>query len=209
MEFVTSPFLLNGFLTTGDLESKDDFYQLDSGLVVIETSLSVFNQSLYKSLTPQSVPCWVRSIVANRMAKSADQWAEIFSLFNSGTHNNQWIAVDYKRFERALAKRKSQTEITDFLEPNTVWMLEQMPGLIVKEDVTFTLLAKQLYVPSYNIPYFSLIFNVSDYAQAGFSYEHDPRANMFRAYSPKVGSLQEMQYLMNSNDYKNDPYSKG
>jgi len=42
-------------------------------------------------------------------------------------------------------------------------MVEQMPGFIEKADVTFTLLQSQLYVPSYNVPYFPSIFNLSGY----------------------------------------------
>jgi len=51
---------------------QDDFYLLDSGLVVMETSLAVFKKSLYETLTPKSVPCWVRVNVANRLAKSGN-----------------------------------------------------------------------------------------------------------------------------------------
>jgi hypothetical protein len=38
-----------------------------------------------------------------------------------------------------------------------------MPGVIAAADVTHTLLESQLYVPSYNIPYFPAIFNLSGY----------------------------------------------
>jgi hypothetical protein len=71
-------------LVSGDLESKDDFFLMDSNLVVIETSLTIFNKSLYEQLSPYSVPVWVRCQVANRMATSAPEWVRLFSLFNSG-----------------------------------------------------------------------------------------------------------------------------
>lgn len=120
---------------------------------------------------------------------AADEWADLFARENSGTHNNQWIVVDYKQFHKAkqgtsLAQRKtalvllqrshivlcrrSVREMTTSpslvpLLPNTVWLLEQMPGIVEKADVTHTLLQSQLYVPSYNIPYFPSIFNISGY----------------------------------------------
>lgn len=52
----------------GDLESKDDFYLLSSGLAVVETSLGNFNKDNYKLLNPKSVPTWIRHLVANRLA---------------------------------------------------------------------------------------------------------------------------------------------
>lgn len=43
---------------------------------------------------------------------AADEWADLFARENSGTHNNQWIVVDYKQFHKAkqgtsLAQRKT------------------------------------------------------------------------------------------------------
>jgi hypothetical protein len=35
------------------LSSDDDFYLLDTGLVVLQTTNSVFDTSLYDTLTPQ------------------------------------------------------------------------------------------------------------------------------------------------------------
>ena len=55
-------------------------------LVVMETTNSIMNQSLYNDyVTVNSVPYWIRVIVANRMASSGDQWVHYFSLYNSGT----------------------------------------------------------------------------------------------------------------------------
>lgn len=71
-----------------DLNSKDDFYLLSSGLVVIETSLTVFNTSLYTQLASETVPSWLRGQIANRLATGSQEWCSVFSRFNSGTHNN-------------------------------------------------------------------------------------------------------------------------
>lgn len=54
----------------GDLESKDDFYLLSSGLAVTETSLNNYNKSNYQLLRPETVPTWIRHNVANRLAKT-------------------------------------------------------------------------------------------------------------------------------------------
>lgn len=52
----------------GDLESKDDFYTIDKSLIVMETSLNNYNKSNYKFLHYNSIPCWMRVHLANRLA---------------------------------------------------------------------------------------------------------------------------------------------
>lgn len=45
----------------------------------------------------------VRSIVASRLADSGAAWCDIFSQYNSGTYNNQWMIVDYNKFTKGWA----------------------------------------------------------------------------------------------------------
>ena len=40
----------------------------------------------------------IRSVVANRLASNGQAWCELFTDFNSGTYNNQWMIVDYNKF---------------------------------------------------------------------------------------------------------------
>ncbi|KAI5630156.1 putative phospholipase B-like 2 precursor, partial [Silurus asotus] len=83
----------------GSIFSGDDFYILSSGLVTLETTIGNSNSDLWKFVTPQgSVMEWLRNIVANRLARSGKEWADMFSQYNSGTYNNQWMIVDYKSF---------------------------------------------------------------------------------------------------------------
>ena len=69
----------------GMISSTDDFYSLSSGFGVMETSLSIYNKSLYSVLTPHSLISGIRAMVANRMARSGSEWAEYFGFQNSGT----------------------------------------------------------------------------------------------------------------------------
>lgn len=91
----------------GDLESKDDFYNTDSGMVVMETSFNTYNTSNYGFLHYDSVPVWLRAQVATRMAQNSSHWATIFEMYRSGTHNSQWIIVDMKKYaaQKLLPKK--------------------------------------------------------------------------------------------------------
>jgi len=182
------------------LSSGDDFYITDQQLVIMETTNEVFNQSLYEYVTPQTVPYWIRVIVANRMASSGKEWSDTFALYNSGTYNNQWQIVDYKLFTPGQP-----------LQPNTLWIAEQIPGWVVSEDMTTTITSsEQGYWPSYNVPYFPFVYNISGYNKFksnAFSYTACPRANIFRRDQGNVVDMPSFQHMMRYNQYQTDPLS--
>lgn len=72
------------FCGAGFLVSLDDFYLLGSGLMMTQTTNNVFNQSLYGAVTPSSLFTWQRVRLANALAHTGEEWAKIFSRFNSG-----------------------------------------------------------------------------------------------------------------------------
>lgn len=187
----------------GLLMSGDDFYVISSKLVTMETTIGNSNSDLWKYVTPVgSILEWMRCLAANRIASQGELWTKIFIKFNSGTYNNQWMVVDYKVFE-------SQKPLKD----NLLWVIEQLPKYFVAADKT-DVLRNQSYWPSYNSPYFPLIYNMSgaykDALKYGdwFSYDKTPRALIFRRDNHKVLDLVGMLKLMRYNDYKNDPLSR-
>eukprot|EP00698_Gefionella_okellyi_P023044 TRINITY_DN7740_c0_g1_i1.p1 TRINITY_DN7740_c0_g1~~TRINITY_DN7740_c0_g1_i1.p1 ORF type:complete len:554 (+),score=107.20 TRINITY_DN7740_c0_g1_i1:208-1662(+) len=186
----------------GFLSSKDDFYMTSQGLVTMETTNDVFDKSLYQHITTQSVLCWMRSIVANMLAVNGSQWTQIFARYNSGTYNNQWMVVDYKRVVPGQP-----------IAAHTLWLAEQIPGTVERADVS-DVLAAQGYWPSYNIPYFKSIYNVSGYpARAAqnpeYSYENCARALIFKRNATAVTSDTQMRALMLYNNFQTDPLSQG
>ncbi|RCN27407.1 lysophospholipase, partial [Ancylostoma caninum] len=126
----------------GSIASIDDFIVTSARLGILETTISNYNEELMEFMTPESVLCWIRSQVAHRTASSGAHWAKTFSKYNSGTYNNQWNILDYKKF------RRNQP---DKLLHGLLHVLEQLPSHIVHTDMTHTLL-RQKYWPSYNSP---------------------------------------------------------
>jgi hypothetical protein len=149
----------------GTLYSLDDFYLLSSGLVTTESTLFVYKEELYVTNRPEG-SVWepVRAMVANRLARRASDWGAIFGRHNSGTYNNQWLAV----------------------EPGTgrLWATEQLPGSVVSREVTDRLQAAG-YWASYNRAAFNATISASGAAAMveehgeWFSHDDTPRAKLF------------------------------
>ncbi|KAI8725888.1 phospholipase B 1, partial [Biomphalaria glabrata] len=89
------------------------------------------------------------------------------------------------------------------LPDNTLWVSEQIPGLVVAEDLTALL--RSGYFSSYNVPYFEEIYNISGYPDyvkkfgIDYTYQLAPRAKIFRRDHSKVFDLNSMKSVMRSN----------
>lgn len=189
----------------GMISSSDDFYVLDTGLVVIETTLNILNEKLYEMSDPSSnVLAWVRNLVSNRMVSTGREWTEVFSKHNSGTYNDQWLILDYKQFQPGLRE----------LQPGTLWVLEQIPGFVASKDVSHILSADTFWA-SYNRPYFESINERSMYKHYTnvhgemFSYRDCPRAKIFMRELAKVHGVEDMKRMMMHNEWQTDPFSQG
>jgi len=81
--------------------------------------------SLYNLLTPKSLFVWQRVRVANAFANNGNEWVDLFSKYNSGTYNNQWMILNSNLF---IPNQP--------LQQNLLIILEQIPGDIKSKDVT-------------------------------------------------------------------------
>ncbi|CAH0728674.1 unnamed protein product, partial [Brenthis ino] len=185
-------------------QSTDDFYIISSGLVAAETTIGNSNRTLFDLVQPVGQLFeYVRAMVANRLARDGKEWVELFRMHNSGTYNNQWYIVDYNKFKaRGLQSAGS-------IEPGLLWVVEQLPGYTEAADLT-QLLKETTYFPSYNIPYFPRMFNLSGgnerIATYGdwFGYRTNPRAKIFKDKQADICNLQDMFRTMRYNDYRHD-----
>ncbi|XP_047416542.1 putative phospholipase B-like 2 [Sciurus carolinensis] len=187
----------------GTIFSCDDFYILGSQLVALETTIGNKNAALWKYVRPEGcVLEWIRNVVANRLALDGATWTDTFKQFNSGTYNNQWMIVDYKAFVPGGPSPGGRV----------LTVLEQLPGLVVVADRTADLYHRT-YWASYNIPSFETVFNASGLqalvAQYGdwFSYDKNPRAQIFQRNHSLVRDVDSMIRLMRYNDFLHDPLS--
>jgi len=186
----------------GLLSSLDDFYIMSNGLVLLQTTISVFNHSLYNYVTPESLLAWQRVRLANMAAQDGKGWGDIFTPFNSGTYNNQYMVVDYNKFD-----------VGKSVNPGTLWVIEQIPNLVASYDMTDLL--SRGYWASYNVPAFKEIYETSGYPDfvkkhgIEFSYQMAPRAKLFRRDQCNVTDFESFKNILRSNNYKTDPYADG
>jgi Phospholipase B len=186
----------------GFLESLDDFYIMSNNLAMVQTTNSIYDKELYKKVHPQSLFAWQRVRLACQNAHDGLEWSKIIATHNSGTYNNQYMLVDYNKFEKGVA-----------VHPGTLYVVEQIPGLVEYGDMTDQL--ERGYWASYNVPYFPKVYNESGYPEfvkkhgPSFSYQMAPRAEIFRRDAGTVTDMESFKAIMRYNDYKKDPYSHG
>ena len=186
----------------GCISSPDSFYVMDSGLVVVDTSVELLDNELFDEVRDfpdyQHIPDFIHVMATNRIARNGAQWAQQYQggQLNPGIQNNQWLIVDYKLYEKGHP-----------LEENTVWMLESVPGYLRSGDVS-ELLESQKYLASANRPYFNKVREASGYSAATdshghvYSYEDNPRAKIIKkAVGAGETNLATMRSTMHRNKF--------
>merc|ERR1719213_1497124 len=86
----------------GCVSSTDNWYIMDSGLVVTDTSMEILNPTLYNRImefpSNSHVPDFMHVMITNRLSQTGAMWVSLFSEKNSGTGNAQWLIFDYNLF---------------------------------------------------------------------------------------------------------------
>ncbi len=114
-----------------DLNSKDDYYTLSNDMVVIETSLNIWDLEIYKNLRYETVPKWIRVNIANKLADNNLEWINLFFKYNSGTHCNQWLIVDYKKFDEYVYSLNNNNNNNKDTQKESIYN-----KLFVKEEIS-------------------------------------------------------------------------
>ena len=187
------------------VNSQDDFYITDAYLYIAETTNHVMDLNLFDLLDPNTLMCWMRTMVANRLADDSYSWTQIFSKYNSGTYNNQFQILDLKLIDTKNKK----------ISPGAFYIVEQLPGSCDVQEVTDNL--KKGYWPSYNTPFIRTVREKSGIIDAIIQnpnltstqdYDSCARAKIFRREQTKVKDIASYKNLIRFNDYKVDEFSE-
>eukprot|EP00762_Andalucia_godoyi_P006576 ANDGO_05030.mRNA.1 Phospholipase B-like protein G len=199
-----SPAIVSFSSAPGIVSSHDDFFVTGARLAIMETTNDMFNLDYQrKYVTTNSFLSWQRAAVANILSHSGEDWVDFFGRYNSGTYSNQWMIVNYGLFSPHRP-----------LVPGTIVVSEQLPNRMVTGDMS-EFVEEQQYWPSYNIPFFPEVFNISGYPEMvekygdQFSYQKCPRARIFGRNASLTHSLLDVQNLLRFNDWQHDPLSLG
>lgn len=189
----------------GCVSSTDNFYMLNSGLLVMDTSLEILNPKIYDRLPEfpanSHMPSWMHVMVVNRLARNGGMWGNWFGERNCGQDNAQWMVLNYNGFSPG-------SPVPD----GTLFVVESVPGISQKGDLSQHLRDNSFW-GSYNRPYFGKIRDLTGHTAAEnfygalYSYDGNPRASIFASIAPTVESLLDMRNLMRRNQYPNEGVS--
>jgi len=179
----------------GCVSSTDDYYLMDNGLAITETTLNIPKEQQYSK--DAKVPDFMRIMAANRLAKGAYDWGQKMSDSATGTYSSQWMILDYNKF-------KSGEPVQD----GGFVVLEQAPTNSHLEDMTSWLNDKG-YWASYDRAFFDDIRSrTGDNSMANsepkpnsFLYTKDetPRAQIIRRTIHDVTTLDTFRAEMSEN----------
>ena len=190
------------------LSSVDDFYISSHGLVTIETTNSLYNDTLFSQITPNCLFTSERAMISNRISNSSKEWAENFVKYNSGTYNNQFMVLDKNKVHLGNKDNSS-------IEQDAFYIVETLPGMAKINNVTDIL--KFGYWSSFNIPYDKDIYDISGLkeiietnpaAASYLDYDINARSKIFRRDHFTAEDLEGFMKFMRYNDYNNDPFSE-
>jgi len=189
----------------GVMGSTDDYYLMDTGLVVTETTISMLTDEPFDKLDDNSsvVPDFMRIMLSNRLAKTGQDWANLMKKSSTGTYSSQWMVVDYNRFKPGKP-----------LENGTLFVIEQVPGVSHVEDVTARL-QKTGYWGSENRAWFKEVRDAIGATEAEevhgalFSADKNPRAAIFENSVKDVQTLLDMRAEMRRNRWPHETLGEG
>ena len=87
------------------------------------------------------------------------------------------------------------------LQKGLLYVIEEVPGYSQGQDLTHILALG--YWPSYNVPYFPFIYDISGYggmynltSDFSYTYELAARAKIFRRMQSQISSLEDMKTML-------------
>lgn len=202
----------------GVLFSGDDFYEIDSKIVLVQTTLSVLDKFQYKNILDVSkyIPEFMRIMISNFMADSGKDWVDSYSSYNNHMYITQWLVVDYKVLDQINQDKitnnnpNASNSNRNFLSPKKEYsglvnIIEEVPGSILTEDITGVFLS-QKYFGSFNLAYFpenqvKLGLNIPQ----GINFtdkSYNPRYYILQKLHGGVNNIDQFAHLLQYNGFK-------
>ena len=171
----------------------------------METTIEIIDAEVFDNIKPLNrfIPNFLRVLYATRWAVDSADWANLFSLYNSGTYSSQWMILDYKE----LSKSKNKP-ISTLTPSNMLYMIEQTPSRIISHDIT-AYLFHHGYFASYNRAFLeetkhdlhsAMIKNL--YGSVLSSYSKSHRGSIFKHFNKQIKSLNALKALLRYNGFK-------
>ncbi|CAK5080204.1 unnamed protein product [Meloidogyne enterolobii] len=80
----------------GSVTSQDDFSLTSGGLGILETTITLSDESIYSNINPiGQLSCWLRSFIANQLAKTSHEWVLIFGRGTTVSRDMTWFLRKY------------------------------------------------------------------------------------------------------------------
>lgn len=185
----------------GVMGSTDDYYIMDTGVVVTETTVSMLSDEPFDKLDDDGpfIPDYMRIMLSNRLSKTAKDWVGYMNSSATGTYSSQWMVVDYKNFQPGAKT----------IQNGTFLVLEQAPGTSEFRDMSEHL-QRTGYWASENRANFKSTREAAGENEAEethgnlFSADHNPRANIFAGSAPQVQSFADMRSEMQRNKWPHE-----
>ncbi len=203
------PRKLNYSSYPGVLFSGDDFYELESKVVLLQTTLSALNRFIYKGIldVDKYIPEFIRIMTTNLISESGAEWAENYSSYVNHMYLTQWLVLDYKVLEKINKDRKASKE--NFLKESgnykgLLYLVEEVPGSIKKEDMTEKLLKNKFY-GSFNLAFYpehQELLGLRSFGSDDFtSKEKNPRYYILEKLHDSVKNTEDFVHLIQYNGF--------
>lgn len=192
----------------GVLFSGDDFYEIDSKLVILQTTLSTLNKFLYKNVIDldKYIPEFMRIMITNFISETGLDWVNNYKSYRNHLYITQWIVLDYKVLDRINEEKLNEKNFLKKSNTNgLVYLVEEIPGSILHKEVSDILL-EDTYFGSFNLSYFSKhqqILGLKNFGKIDFtSKSYNPRYFILNYLQKKVKNLKDFSHLIQYNGFK-------
>ncbi|OHT12933.1 Laminin A family protein [Tritrichomonas foetus] len=172
-------------------------------LIVVASTIAIANYDLYKEISPQGIPGWLRALAADYVSFGGKEWAKIYSSIAAGSSGIEWVVIDTKKFIYG-----------EGILPELLMVVDEIPGKIKSADAT-DYLKKKHYFASYDVPFDTEIFQSAGYSELSannpdfYSYNESSRAKIIQELANTNLNSSAFREIMRYNSVISNMYDRG